>query len=103
MRQIPCYSVKSDCVDFFESGILPLNGVGEGLTHRVTIANSGSEPAEVLVRGLGGGEAASGAAAAGAAAAAGEESAAAKFCHQCGGALPEGARFCPSCGTKLEG
>ncbi|MFQ5528387.1 MAG: SPFH domain-containing protein [Thermoanaerobaculia bacterium] len=24
-----------------------------------------------------------------------------KFCHQCGGGLPEGANFCPSCGTKV--
>jgi membrane protease subunit (stomatin/prohibitin family) len=23
------------------------------------------------------------------------------FCHQCGQGLPEGARFCPSCGTKV--
>ncbi len=39
-----------------------------------------------------------GAAAGGAAAAAG--SAAAAFCTQCGGRLPEGARFCPSCGAR---
>ena len=25
------------------------------------------------------------------------------YCHQCGGELPEGARFCPSCGTSLTG
>jgi membrane protease subunit (stomatin/prohibitin family) len=25
----------------------------------------------------------------------------AAFCHQCGGKLPEGAKFCPSCGTKI--
>jgi len=23
------------------------------------------------------------------------------FCHKCGSALPEGARFCPSCGTAV--
>jgi len=23
------------------------------------------------------------------------------FCHQCGGKLPSGAKFCPSCGTKV--
>jgi membrane protease subunit (stomatin/prohibitin family) len=27
--------------------------------------------------------------------------AAAAFCHQCGGKLPENARFCPACGTKV--
>jgi membrane protease subunit (stomatin/prohibitin family) len=27
--------------------------------------------------------------------------AAAAFCHQCGGKLPESARFCPACGTKV--
>lgn len=41
-----------------------------------------------------------GAAAAGAAVVTG---AAAKFCHQCGGALPGGASFCPGCGTKVAG
>ena len=34
----------------------------------------------------------------GAAAAAG-----AAFCHQCGGKLPEDAKFCPACGTKIGG
>ena len=35
----------------------------------------------------------------------GEEAApaAAAFCHQCGGKLPQGARFCPGCGTKAAG
>ena len=36
--------------------------------------------------------------AAGAAAAAG-----AAFCHECGGKLPEAAKFCPACGTKVSG
>ena len=38
-------------------------------------------------------------------AAAGGASAAASaaFCHQCGGKLPEGAKFCPACGTRLGG
>ena len=37
--------------------------------------------------------------------AAGGEGAAATsaFCHQCGGKLPTGARFCPSCGTAVGG
>ncbi len=54
--------------------------------------------------------AAAGAASAGAAggdesAAAGEPAAASTptFCHQCGNKLPEGARFCPGCGTKVSG
>lgn len=29
--------------------------------------------------------------------------AAAAFCHQCGGALPSKARFCPACGTAVAG
>lgn len=37
--------------------LVPLNGVGADLTHRVFIANSGSESAEVIVRPLGGDEA----------------------------------------------
>ncbi len=28
---------------------------------------------------------------------------AAAFCHQCGGKLPEAAKFCPACGTKVGG
>jgi membrane protease subunit (stomatin/prohibitin family) len=64
--------------------------------------------------GAGGGQAAAGGAAAAAAgAAAGAESTdgkeaddapageSAAFCHQCGGNLPDGAKFCPSCGTKV--
>ena len=58
--------------------------------------------------------AAAGAAAAGAAAEPGEAATgagvgeeatagAAAFCHQCGNKLPDGARFCPSCGTKVTG
>ena len=27
----------------------------------------------------------------------------AAFCHQCGGKLPEAAKFCPACGTKVGG
>lgn len=34
---------------------------------------------------------------------AGEGAATPAFCHQCGGKLPPGARFCPSCGTRLSG
>ncbi len=57
------------------------------------------------------GAAAAGAVAAGAAgggqvpAEGGEEAAAAgsAFCHQCGNKLPEGALFCPGCGTKVGG
>jgi membrane protease subunit (stomatin/prohibitin family) len=40
---------------------------------------------------------------AGTPAAAGGAVIAAAFCHQCGGKLPEGARFCPACGTKVGG
>jgi membrane protease subunit (stomatin/prohibitin family) len=29
--------------------------------------------------------------------------ASAAFCHQCGEKLPDGAKFCPSCGTKMGG
>ena len=50
--------------------------------------------------------AAAGALVAGAAAETGEEAtpaAAAAFCHQCGNKLPDGARFCPGCGTKVTG
>ena len=32
-----------------------------------------------------------------------ESQAAAGFCSNCGGALPEGAKFCPSCGTQTAG
>jgi membrane protease subunit (stomatin/prohibitin family) len=35
--------------------------------------------------------------------AAGEAAATPAFCHQCGGKLPAGARFCPSCGTAMGG
>ncbi|MCP4202154.1 MAG: SPFH domain-containing protein [bacterium] len=45
-------------------------------------------------------ESAGAAAAAGAAVVTGG---AAKFCHQCGGTLPDGANFCPGCGTKVAG
>ncbi len=31
------------------------------------------------------------------------DSESAAFCHQCGSSLPDGARFCPSCGTKVGG
>jgi membrane protease subunit (stomatin/prohibitin family) len=37
------------------------------------------------------------------AAAATGAAATAAFCHQCGGKLPTGARFCPSCGTAVGG
>ncbi len=64
--------------------------------------------------GGGGGQAAAGGAAAAGAAAAGQgessgeagadaEGGAAAFCHECGGKLPDGAKFCPSCGTKVAG
>lgn len=43
-----------------------------------------------------------GAAAAAAGAATGAATGAA-FCHQCGGKLPEAAKFCPACGTKVGG
>jgi membrane protease subunit (stomatin/prohibitin family) len=36
-------------------------------------------------------------------AAAGAAAAAATFCHQCGAKLPEVAKFCPACGTKVSG
>ena len=52
------------------------------------------------------GGAAAGAAEGGEAAAEGGDEAAAAtpaFCHQCGNKLPEGARFCPGCGTKVAG
>jgi membrane protease subunit (stomatin/prohibitin family) len=35
--------------------------------------------------------------------AAGAGAVAAAFCHACGISLPEGARFCPGCGTKVAG
>jgi membrane protease subunit (stomatin/prohibitin family) len=34
-------------------------------------------------------------------AAAGAAASATAYCHSCGGKLPEGARFCPDCGTKV--
>jgi len=48
----------------------------------------------------GGGESSTPAASENAAAAA---AAGAAFCHQCGGKLPEAAKFCPACGTKVGG
>lgn len=49
---------------------------------------------------VGASQAAAGAAAAGAGAAS-ASTASPAFCHQCGGKLPAGARFCPACGTAI--
>ncbi len=52
----------------------------------------GAEGGQAPAKSESGDQTTTGAAAAGAATA---------FCHQCGQGLPEGARFCPSCGTKV--